>query len=117
MKYGWDQPDCRDEDSPAQLLSYRREYAAAFASLHLPKDDYSIDDTKLSPILEAIEIAVEDTICRPWIIKKLLEFGYDGNVPFTFREFCDAWLKGQAEDWTRDARRVFGPMWHGEEAL
>jgi len=113
-KYGYDKPDSRDEDSPAQLLSYRREYAASIASLHLPEENYSVDDTRLSQILEAIEIAVEDTVSRPWIIQRLLEFAYKGDVPFTFSEFSKAWLENQAGDWTDEVRHRFGLMWHGE---
>lgn len=68
-KYGYDKPDSRGEDSPAQLLNYRREYAARIAGLHLPKENYSVDDTRLSQILEAIEIAVEDTVCAPGLFR------------------------------------------------
>ena len=114
VKYGYNEPDCRDEDSPAQLLHYRREYAAAMAGLHLPENSYSADDTTLSQILEAVEIAVEDEICRPWIIKRLLEFAFDGKVPFTSKEFIDAWLKNNAGDWMDEARHAFKLMWHQE---
>ena len=64
-KYGYGQEDPRDEDSPEQLLRYRREYAAALAGMHLPEADSSADDTMLSQILEAIEIAIEDTVLSP----------------------------------------------------
>lgn len=113
-KYGYDKPDSRGEDSPAQLLSYRHEYAAEIAGLLLPDMDYSADDTRLSPILEAIEIAVEDTVSRPWIIQGLLEFAFDGIVPFTFPEFSDAWLENQAGDWMDEVRHAFGLMWNRE---
>ncbi len=114
VKYGYDVPDCRDEDSPAQFLSYRREYEAEIAGLLLPHTGFPADDTRLSLILEAIEIAVEDTISRPWIIQKLLEFAFDGNVPFTFPEFSNAWLADQAGDWLDEVRHVFGRMWYKE---
>lgn len=112
VKYGYDQPDCRDEDSPAQLLSYRREYAAGLADCHLPKSEYSADDTRFSLLLEAIEIAVEDTISRSWIIKKLLEFAFGWIVPFTYPEFCDAWLEDQAGHWLDEVRHAFERMWY-----
>ena len=113
-KYGYNELDGQDEDSPSQLINYRREYAATIADFHLPEENYSANDTKLSQILEAIEIAVEDTVSRPWIILRLLEFAFNGNVPFTFREFCDAWLENQAGDWMDEVRQAFGLMWHGE---
>ena len=46
------------EDSPEQLISYRREYAAAMADQNLPEETYSPCDTRLSHLLEAISIAV-----------------------------------------------------------
>jgi hypothetical protein len=115
-KYGYDEPDCRDEDSPAQLLSYRRKYAASMEKFHLPEENYSVHDTTLSQILEAVEIAVEDTVCRPWILKRLLEFAFDGKVPFTIEQFYDAWLEGKPEvgAWIEGVRRAFAQMWHGE---
>ena len=113
-EYGYNKSDSRGEDSPAQLISYRREYAAKIAGLHLPEANYSVDDTRLSQILEAIDIAVDDTDSRPWIIQRLLEFAFDGNVPFTFPEFSKAWLANQAEDWMDEVSHAFGRMWHGE---
>ena len=115
-KYGYDKPDCPVEDSPAQLLSYRRKYAASMASFHLPEENYSAHDTTLSQILEAVEIAVEDTVCRPWILNRLLEFAFDGKAPFTIGEFYNTWLEGkpEVEAWSEEARRAFGQMWHEE---
>ena len=115
VKYGYGEPDGREEDSPEQLINYRREYASAMADLKLPTADYHLDDTRLSQILEAIEISVEDTICRPWIIKKLLEFAFDGKVPFTFPEFSDAWLANRADEWMDAVKEAFRGMWHAEE--
>jgi hypothetical protein len=114
VKYGYDEPDGREEDSPAQLLSYRREYAASMAALRLPEQSYLPHDTTLSMILEAIEIAVEDTVCRPWIIIRLLEYAFDAKVPFTFKEFGEAWLQEQAGTWIDEVTHKFGLMWHEE---
>ncbi|KAL9132085.1 MAG: hypothetical protein Q9217_000121 [Psora testacea] len=115
VKYGYGLPDSREEDSPEQLISYRREYATALANLQLPPADYSVDDTRLSQILEAIEIAVEDTICRSMIIQKLLQYAFDGTVPFTFPEFSDLWLANQAHEWMAAVREAFEGMWHAEQ--
>lgn len=115
VEYGYDIPDSRDEDSPEQIISYRREYAAALADLELPIADYSVDDTRLSQVLEAIDIAVDDTICHSWIIQKLLKYAFDDEVPFTFPEFSKSWLADQAGDWMDAVREAFGSMWHAVE--
>ena len=117
VKYGYGEPDGREDDSPDQLTSYRREYAATMADLQLPTTDYHLDDTRLSHIVEAIEISVEDTICRPWIIKKFLGFAFGGNVSFTFPEFSDAWLVNQAGDWMDAVKEAFREMWHAVEDM
>jgi len=115
VEYGYGEENGEEEDSPAQLLSYRNAYAAAFENSRLPDETYSIDDTKLSQILEAIEIAVDYTICRPWILIKLLNFAYDVKSPFTLNEFTEAWLEGQAGGWEAEIKERFGHMWHQEE--
>lgn len=101
--------DFPPEDPPEALLYYRRTYAAGFANLELP---YLPDDTRPSQILEAIKIGVGDRICRPGIIKRLLEHAFDGKVPFTFPELCDAFEAGKAGPWKEEVREAFGKMWH-----
>ena len=115
VRYGYGQPDCRDEDSPEQLVKYRQEYAAALEACNLPRAHYSPEDTKLSHLLEAVDIAVADTICRPWIISLLLRFSLDDKVPFTFREFCDAWLEGNAGEWVHLVENAFKNMWYKDQ--
>ena len=114
VMYGYGIPDCREEDSPEALLRYRRAYAAAFEEVQLPTSAYSPDDTALSQILEAIEIAVENRICRPWIILRLLEHAFDSRVPFTFPDFFKAFEAGTAGNWVIEVREAFGKMWHRE---
>ena len=102
------------EDSPEQLLSYRREYAAAMVNQNLPKEAYSPNDTRLSHLVEAISIAVGNTMCRPSIIGVLLEYAFNKKMPFTLNEFYDAWLDHGAEAWLDKIRDAFGRMWHEE---
>ena len=102
------------EDSPEQLISYRREYAAAMADQNLPEEAYSPNDTRLSHLVEAISIAVSNTMCRPSILRVLLEYAFDKKMPFTQNEFHDAWLDHGAEAWLDQIREVFGRMWHEE---
>ena len=102
------------EDSPEQLISYRREYAAAMADQNLPKEAYSPNDTRLSQLVEAISIAVSNTMCRPSILRVLLEYAFDKKMPFTQNEFHDAWLDHGAEAWLDEIRDAFGRMWHEE---
>lgn len=102
------------EDSPEQLISYRREYAAAMADQNLPEEAYSPNDTRLSHLVEAISIAASNPMCRPSILRVLLEYAFDKNMPFTHDEFQDAWLDHGAEAWLHEIRGAFGRMWHEE---
>ena len=102
------------EDSPEQLISYRREYAAAMADQNMPEEAYSPNDTWLSHLVEAISIAVSDTMCRPSILRVLLEYAFDKKMPFTHNEFRHAWLDHGAEAWLDEIRDAFGRMWHEE---
>ena len=102
------------EDSPEQLISYRREYAAAMADQNLPEEAYSPDDTRLSHLVEAISNAVGSTMCRPSILWVLLEYAFNKKMPFTHKEFYDAWLDHGAEAWLDKIRDAFGRMWHEE---
>ena len=102
------------EDSPEQLLSYRREYAAAMADQNLPEEAYSPNDTRLSHLVEAISIAVSNTMCRSSILRVLLQYAFDKKMPFTQSEFHDAWLDHGAEAWLDEIRYAFGRMWHEE---
>ncbi|KAI5776923.1 phosphotransferase enzyme family-domain-containing protein, partial [Geopyxis carbonaria] len=70
--YGYGIPGSGREDSPEQLLHYRKEYATALVELDLPSELYSATETRLSHLLEAIVIATQNRICRTQIILKLL---------------------------------------------
>lgn len=102
------------EDSPEQLKSYRREYAAAMGDQNLPEEAYTPNDTRLSHLVEAISIAGSDTMCRPWILRVLLEYAFGKKMQFTHNEFRDAWLDHGAEAWLGEIRDAFGRMWHEE---
>ena len=102
------------EDSPEQLISYRREYAAAMVDQNLPEEAYSPNDTRLSHLVEAISIAVSNTMCRESILGVLLDYAFDKKMPFTHDEFQDAWLDHGAEAWLDEIRDAFGRMWHEE---
>ncbi|KAI9809557.1 MAG: hypothetical protein M1827_006792 [Pycnora praestabilis] len=112
--YGYGIPGSREEDSPETLLKYRREYTRAFAKLQLPASQYSLNDTKLSHLMEAIEIAVDNLICRPQILLKLLSHAFDSDVPFTFPQFSTAFQTNKAETWLVEIKEAFGKMWHPE---
>ena len=81
---------------------------------NLPEESYSPNDTRLSHLVEAISIASSDTMCRPWILRVLLEYAFDKKMPFTHNEFRDAWLDHGAEAWLGEIRDAFGRMWHEE---
>ena len=102
------------EDSPEQLISYRREYAATMADQNLPGESYSPNDTLLSHLVEVIAIAVSDTMCRPSILRVLLEYAFEKKKTFTHNEFQDAWLDHGAKAWLDEIRDAFGRMWHEE---
>ncbi|KAG8531203.1 uncharacterized protein KY384_004561 [Bacidia gigantensis] len=120
VKYGWELEDVREFDSPSQLLKYRQIYAKAFAEavteLNLPGDShYATDDTKLSPLIEAIWYARDqDGVEGPWIILRLLHWAFDGKPPCTMKEYFDAWQVGQAGELTALIRDAFNKMWHAE---
>ena len=137
VRYGYGLEDGEKEDSPEQLLSYRKEYAATFADFHLPASHYSPNDTKLAQILEAIAIATSDGICRDWILMKLLQWAFNDKLPFELtmmrrpdefyigrpvsREWMDAihefrclYLIGEANDWIEAIKEAFAEMWHPE---
>jgi len=113
-KYGYSESDCRDEDSPEQLVSYRREYAKAMEALSLAEGGYETNDTRLSQILEAVDIAVDNSVSRSWILQKLLKSAFEDKVPFTFPEYRETWLANQAEEWMDAVRDAFVRMWHEE---
>ena len=79
-RYGLD--EIEKEDSPQQLLSYRKEYAAALKELGPHSSSYLPHDTSLSQIVEAIFTASSSELCRPWIMMKLLQWPFNDKVPF-----------------------------------
>ena len=117
VKYGYGIPGSRKEDSPQALLIYRREYATAMAQRLRSASNYSRDDTMLSHLMEAIEIAAEDPICRSEIVKKLLQHAFDSKVPFTQPEFFKAYENGVADVWVEAIKEAFNKMWRPEWLL
>ena len=136
VKYGYGMEDCK-EDSPDQLLSYRREYAATFAELKIPGSYYSPNDTKLSQIIEAISLAISDEISRPWILMILLKWAFNDRLPFELtieprpeeyykdqnvprewidatRQFSELYLADKAGAWIEAIKDAFSKMWHSE---
>ena len=105
----------REEDSPAQLLRYRQEYANALAEMGMPPSKYKPEDTLLSPIIEAINIAQGQSINRPWILMWLLYWAFDGIPPISLNKFCEKYERGEVHDWIDLVREAFSSMWHGEE--
>ena len=110
--YGYDSPDL--DDSPAQLLRYRRIYAGAFAEVGLPPDKYQPEDTTLSIIVSSILIAINDEAASSWVLMWLLDWAFDGEPPCTLKEYCETYLAGQADEWTVLIKEAFGNMWHEE---
>lgn len=119
-QYGDEYDDHADEgpgkeDSPAQLLQYRQEYANALAEMGMPPSKYTPEDTLLSPIIEAINIAQGQSINRPWILMWLLYWAFHGIPPISLNKFCEKYEKGEAHDWIDLVKEAFSRMWHGEE--
>ncbi|KAI9713756.1 MAG: hypothetical protein M1828_001350 [Chrysothrix sp. TS-e1954] len=109
---GSDSDSCMEEDSPEDLARYRSIYLTAFESLELPSSAWTSKLTSQSHMFEAIEIAIGDCICQDGIVPKLLSFAFHSEVPFTFPEFCDAWLEGNAGSWLEQIQKAFAAMWH-----
>ena len=106
------------EDSPEQLSTYRQVYATAFAGAMAKPDlsvsHYSADETELSHMFEAIEIAVNSRILRHGIVPKLLDHAFKSKVPFKWRDLLDAYLDGTADHWLGQIKEAFRDMWHPE---
>ena len=132
---------CRPEDSPEQLLSYRRAYAAAFSELRLPASLYSNDHTKLSQIFEAITLTIRDEVDSLGILTKLLQWAFNDKLPFplhhdpvrqddeddnddgpcmspvwsnALNEIGELYLEGKADHWMAAIKEAFATMWHPE---
>ena len=136
VKYAYGDEDDQGEDSPEQLLSYRKEYARAFEDLRLSPRYYSIQDTQLSQIMEAVAIASGDEISRPWILVKLLQWAFNDRLPFELpnsddgssrdddcmphewkefnREFYRLYNVGEADEWIAAIKIAFEQMWRPE---
>lgn len=114
VMYGYDVPGSREEDSPEALLRYRQEYATAFAKLQLPESAYFKQDTELSHLIEAIDIAVGDAICRSGIVQKLLTHAFKSHVPFDLPQFLKGYKDGDSDIWIPAIRKAFREMWHRE---
>jgi hypothetical protein len=112
--YAYGEPDANRENSPEELSRYRQIYADAFARIGLPASDFNADDTKLSHIVEAIEIAVGSRICRSGIVEKLLDHAFRHKVPFTYPELMDALEKDEGDNWMKQIRDHFSKMWYAE---
>ena len=74
-------------------LATAREYAAALARLQVSAAEYAVYYTRSSQILEAIEIAIEETICRLWICSRLMVM-----FRLLFRSSVKAWLAREGMD-------------------
>lgn len=112
--YAYGEGDSTHENSPQELSYYRQIYADVFAHFGLPATEFSPDDTKLSHIVEAIEIAAGSRICRSGIVEKLLDHAFHHTVPFTYRELLDALENGKVEEWIGQIRNQFAKMWFAE---
>ena len=107
-------PSSPREDPPAQLLNYRREYAATMASLGLPEERYSADDARMSQILEAIDIAAGSAYCRTPIIYTLLDFTCKVNAHLDYNSLIDARHGPRGDKETDELRQAFELMWREE---
>jgi len=112
--YGYGVSGCRNEDSPEELSRYRQHYAAEFEKHNLP--GYNPNETKLSHILEAIQIGLNDRMCRAYIAIKLLGHAFRPEAPFTFVEFADE-IEANSEEvegMKVQIRAAFQKMWFAE---
>jgi hypothetical protein len=69
MKYGYQVPGCRPENSPEELEYFRKTYAAHMSALLPESFDYS---TK-SHLFEAVWIAASSPICLDSIVQKIFK--------------------------------------------
>jgi aminoglycoside phosphotransferase (APT) family kinase protein len=115
--YGYDDEDEEltaqsDDVAPVELSSYRRKYAAVFEGFALP--GYDSRETRLSHIVEAITIAMENRFCRDWIVPKILLHAFHGKIPFSYRQFSKQYLAGEGEATIKIIKEAFDKMWFAE---
>ena len=100
MKYGWERPNARQENSPTELEHYRRYYA----SKCITSDR---DFTTKSHLYEAISIAASSPICIGRIVRKIFEFVFpedeqdDEECPLYLYETALALAEGNLDDESR----------------
>jgi hypothetical protein len=104
------------EDTPEQLSKYRKHYADVFASLGLGKG-YDPRETRLSHILEAINLAAGLRMNRQGTVIKLLFHAFRGKIPFRTRELFEALGNTETEAGKLMRKQVlaaFKTMWFAE---
>jgi hypothetical protein len=82
--------DTVEESLPAELSRHRQHYSSVFEGLALPH--YDPRETRLSHIVEAIEIAAGSQFNRDWIVFKVLVHAFHGKVPFDYRTFAKEYM-------------------------
>lgn len=121
IMYGYSDPEL-EEDSPDKLSGYRQQYSAAFGGLGLPASDYSLDDTRLSHIYEALTIA-SGSFWNLSPIDKLLQHAFCGPRQVRAEHFdvevfrgalADELEAGRGKDMVERIREAFWAMWHPE---
>ena len=104
--------DDEKENSPEELLRFRKHYAGAFAKLDRPR--YDPRETELSHLMVAINTGVHDRFCRQYIAEKLLDFAFKSNWPCTYRHCLGMVRSNECQDIKQEIVEAFKRMWHTE---
>lgn len=117
--YGWDcgsewEDLMVEEDSPEALSRYRQHYSQVFERLTSQLPNYDPRHTRLSHIIEAIDIGAADRLCRQEITEKLLEHAFHGKVPFTLFEYANAYVDETTEEYDEQMEKAFKDLWRAE---
>lgn len=104
--------DMAEESAPEELSRYRQHYASAFSRLAVPQ--YDPRETRLSHIVEAIEIGTGSRLSRDWIVPKLLVHAFRGHIPFNYKDFAEEHSAGKGESTMELIREGFANMWFAE---
>ena len=121
-----DEEDCDDDvhrdtssstfaQMSRQMSRYRQYYAAVYSRcMARTQEHYDPRTTTASHVLEALEVAINHREERPAIVVKLLDHAFDGDPPFSLKEYGDACMNDDTNEYNEMIRKAFKTMWHAE---